>query len=299
MKKTPPLTKNKKKWVKNRSVILRGDRLNYNVSHQNRYSSSINKLVNQMIFETKMSLLRLFKNKTSKEYFISQKESEKIVMDESISSQAKILLNSLMNKFDQLFSLKSKKLSNKMVDDIQLLSDKNLQSSLKKLSGGLSLNTGVVTEGVKNVSNALIAENVSLINSIPQQYFKDVTCSVMRSITTGNGLADLVPDINKYAKQTKRRATNIALDQTRKAYNSINKQRMQNVGVKQFEWVHSAGSIQPRQSHIKINGHIFSFENLENEQAALGVPESDRGIPGHAINCRCTMVPVINFSDDD
>ena len=68
-----------------------------------------------------------------------------------------------------------------------------------------------------------------LIKSIPEQYFKDVTGSVMRSITTGNGLADLVPEIKKYDGQTERRAKLLALDQTRKAYNSINKQRMQSL----------------------------------------------------------------------
>lgn len=299
MKKNPPLTKNKKNWVKNRSVVLRGQPLNYNASQQRKYSMEIKKLIRQMTIETKEKILKLFKSKNSQEYFKKQKESEKITMDESISSQSKKLLNELSKKFDQLFSYKSKKLSKKMVSDIEKISKTNLHTSLKQLSGGLSLKTGVIPKGMEDVSNAIISENVSLITSIPQQYFKDITGSVMRSITTGNGLADLVPEINKYAKTTERRAHNIAMDQTRKAYNSINKQRMVNIGVKQFEWLHSSGSIHPRESHIKIDGHIFSFENLEKEQAALGVPEEDRGIPGHPINCRCKMNPVIDFSEQE
>src|SRR5690606_4228755 len=178
---------------------------------------------------TKSKIIELFKSENSKEYFKKQKNDEKMAMDKSISSQARIITNKLMDKFDKLFSEKSKKLSKKMVKDISSISKTNLHSSLKKLSGGLSLKTGIVTEGVKEVANAIVAENVSLIKSIPEKYFKDITGSVMRSITTGNGVSDLITDIQKYDGQTKRRATNIALDQTRKAYNAINKQRMQNV----------------------------------------------------------------------
>jgi SPP1 gp7 family putative phage head morphogenesis protein len=299
--KKAPLTKNKKKWVKNRNVVLRGEQLNYNASQQRKYSVAINKIIKQMIDETKKQIKKLFESETSENYFDNQKKQEKvkIVLDASLSSKAKTTLNFLQRKFDKLFKEKSKFLSQKMLNDVTAISKSNLHSSLKQLSGGLSLKTGVVTESVKDVSKAIISENVSLIKTIPQIYFKNITGAVMRSITTGNGLADLVPEINKYSKTTERHATNMALDQTRKAYNSINKQRMLNVGVKQFEWIHTSGSRQPRESHIKIDRHIFSFSNVEQEQSDLGVPEADRGIPGHAINCRCVMAPVIDFSDDN
>jgi SPP1 gp7 family putative phage head morphogenesis protein len=211
---------------------------------------------------------------------------------------ARKLMNHLTAKFQALFNFKAGDLAESMVSGAAAVSKSSLHTSLKQLSGGLSLKTGVVPKGMEDVSKALIAENVSLIKSIPQQYFKDVTGSVMRSITVGRGIADLLPEIKKYQGQTERRAKNLSLDQTRKAYNSINKQRMQSIGVKQFEWVHSGGGQKPRESHLKIAGHIFDFENLESQQAALGVPKEDQGIPGYPINCRCTMLPVIRFEDE-
>lgn len=293
------LTKKKSAWAKNRNVVLRGQQLNYNASQQQKYVASLRKIIMLMTEETKKELTKLFEGQIADQYFENQKKEETIVaMDASIASQAKLLISGLSQKFQKLFRLKSKILADKMVTDLTKISKSSLHSSLKQLSGGLSLKTGVVSEGVKNVSTAIIAENVSLIKNIPQEYFKDITGSVMRSITTGNGLADLIPEISKRAKTTERKAKLMALDQTRKAYNSINKQRMTNVGIKQFEWIHSYGGQAPRESHMKIDRHIFSFENLENEQAALGVPEQDRGIPGHAINCRCTMNPVIDFGED-
>ncbi len=292
-----PLTKRKARWAENRDMTLRGTHLLYNASQQDKYKNALTRLVQEMTEETQKEIKKLFSSEVAQEYIEAQKQAS--AMDASISSKARILMNALMDKFTQLFAFKSKRLAERMINSASGISKTNLHTSLKKLSGGLSLKTGIVTPGMEEVAKALVAENVSLIKSIPEQYFKDVTGAVMRSITTGQGLADLVPEIRKYDGMTDRRAKNIALDQTRKAYNSINKARLQKIGIKQFEWVHSGGGQTPRESHLKINGHIFDFENLEAQQAALGVPPQDRGIPGYPVNCRCTILPIIRFEGED
>ena len=297
MSKKPPLTEQRKRWVASHKTVLRGKRLAYNASQQAKYNHNIQKLVKKMTTEVRVKLISFFKSQLGIDFF--KKQQQMAAMDVSIASQARILMNELTSKFTQLFSKKSPTLAEKMIEGAANSSQTQLHSSLKQLSGGLSLKTGVVPKGMEEIAKASIAENVSLIKSIPEQYLKNVTGAVMRSITTGHGLADLVPAIKKYDGQTQRRARNLALDQTRKAYNSINQQRMQAVGVKQFEWIHSGGGQEPRQSHLKMDGKIFDFENLIEQQTALGVPKEDQGIPGQAINCRCTMLPVIDFGVDE
>lgn len=297
MAKSPPLTKKKRQWVGTRQVTLRGHDLRYNASQQAKYTSALNRLVREMTDEVKEQVSKLFHGEIADDYFEQQEQAS--AMDASLASKARILMNALTDKFTQLFSDRSRTLAERMVSSVATVSKSNLHSSLKQLTGGLSLKTGIVPKGMEDVAKATVAENVSLIESIPEQYLKNVTGAVMRSITSGDGLAELVPTISKYNGQTLRRAKNLALDQTRKAYNSINKQRMQAVGIKQFEWLHSGGGQVPRESHLKISGHVFSFENLQAEQAALGVPPDDRGLPGYPINCKCTMVPVIDFDNQD
>ena len=292
-----PLTEKRANWAKNRDTVLKGSKLAYNAAQQERYVAALELLVRQMAKETKKQLMRLFKGEISDDFFESQQKLT--AMDASLASQARILLNSLSRTFEAFFNLKATSLAKTMVEGATKTSASTVQESLKKLSGGLTLKTSVVSSGQEEVSTALISENVNLIKSIPQEYLKDVTGSVMRSITTGRGIADLIPDLEKYEGITSRRAKNIALDQTRKAYNSINRQKLLNNNVKQFEWGHSGGSLHPRESHIKIAGKIFSFENIEAEQAALGVPESDRGLPGEPINCKCYMRPIIVFETDE
>ena len=277
------LTKKRAKWVKNRDTVLKGSKLAYNAAQQERYVAALELLVKQMARETKKQIVRLFKGEISDDFFKSQ---EKLTaMDASLASQARILLNSLSRTFEEFFNLKASSLAKTMVQGATKTSASTVQESLKKLTGGLTLKTSIVSSGQEEVSTALVSENVSLIKSIPQEYLKDVTGSVMRSITTGRGIADLIPDLEKYEGISYRRAKNIALDQTRKAYNSINRQKLLNNSVKQFEWGHSGGNLHPRESHIDIAGKVFSFEHIREEQAALGVPQADRGLPGEPINC--------------
>ena len=291
------LTKRRAKWVENREIVLKGTSLRYNAALQEKYVKALERLVKHMTIQTHKEIIKLFKGEISEDFFKQQEELA--AMDASLSSQARILMNALTRTFSQLFNSRASTLAQKMVEATSRTSVSTVHRSLEQLTGGLSLKTSIVRAGQEEVATALIAENVSLIKSIPQEYFKNVTGSVMRSITSGRGLADLVPDIQKYEGQTYRRAKNLALDQTRKAYNSINNQKLTELGVKQFEWGHSGGGLHPRESHIKISGMIFSFDpiELEKEQAAVGVPESDRGLPGYPINCKCILKPIIKFGE--
>lgn len=212
-------------------------------------------------------------------------------MDADVSSQARILTNQLEKKFNQLFAHKSRGLAEDMVKQADKTSATALHESLKELSGGLSVKTKVLSGPMKSIMKASVVENVGLIRSISEQYLQGVQGAVMRSITTGNGLQDLIPYLDRHKGITLRRANNIALDQTRKAYNSINKARMQKVGIEKFEWLHTGGSQEPRQHHIALSGKIFSFNDLPVIDPKTG----QRGKPGDLPNCGCRMIPVVEF----
>ena len=171
--KTLPLTKKKEKWVANRETCIRGTKLTYNAAQQERYTKALNRLVVQMTGETLRSVNRLFHGTISDDFFKQQQEASAIdsfAMDASISSKARILMNALTKKFSMLFASKATSLAEMMFDGAAAASKTALHASLKKLSGGLSLKTGVVPKGMEDVARATIAENVSLIKSIPDEY---------------------------------------------------------------------------------------------------------------------------------
>lgn len=282
----PLLTKKRAAWADTRGgATFRGKKLNYNASTQDKYVKALQGLVKQMTAQTIREVKRLFESHAMDGTSLGAMDAS------NIASQARIVTNRLTAKFESLFGRKAKELAERMVAAADKNSKSALHMSLKELSGGLSLKTNLMNAQLKTITTATVAENVSLIKSIPAQFMQQVQGDVLRGITTGQGLADIVPALEQYEGVTLRRARNIALDQTRKAYNNINKGRMEAIGVKRFQWVHSGGGQKPRELHIELDGEIFSFDDLPIIDERTG----ERGIPGQAINCRCTMVPVIEF----
>jgi SPP1 gp7 family putative phage head morphogenesis protein len=252
-----------------------------------RYNRQLQQLIAEMVRATRAELVKLFTSPTAIESHVAT--------DASIASQSRILTNALIDRFTVLFSRAAAGISQSMIDEVQTNSATGLKNSLKEISGNLELKTDVLTSTpVADTITASIAENVGLIKSIPEKYMTGVQNAVMRSITSGNGLADLDPYLKDAKGITERRAKNIALDQTRKAYNSINKARMQGLGIGKFEWIHTGGSRKPRQDHIEMSGNIYSFDDLPVIDQRTG----ETGIPGQAPNCRCTMRPILDFGEE-
>jgi SPP1 gp7 family putative phage head morphogenesis protein len=266
---------------------LRGATLSPPTGAEARYAAELKKLVSQMIEETERELTALFSGPVA--------IASHVTIDASISSQSRILLNGLHDRFTLLFSKAARGLSEKMVDEVQRDSATGLRRSLRDLAGNVTIKTDTLKSGpVREMVRAAVAENVSLIKSIPQDYLKTVRGMVTRSITSGDGLKTLQPFFEKQAGITKRHARNLALDQTRKVYNSVNGARMRSAGVKKFEWVHTGGGQKPRPLHVEMNGNVYSFDDLPVIDDRTG----ERGIPGQLPNCRCTMRPIVDFSGE-
>ncbi len=279
------LTQKKKKWAQQfKPKVLRGAALNPSLSDAARYQARLDKLIKRMTAEVDKELKALFKSEPAKQYFAT---------DASLSSQARILTNALTEKFNDIFARWSKPIAEQVASEADKSSSVAVGLSVKDLSGGLTLNVKSLSSDMIDILNASTTENVALIKSISQKYLSGVQQAVMRSITTGNGLQDLVPYLQKSKEITYRRAKVIAYDQTRKAFNSMNRGRMDKLGIKEFEWLHSGGSNEPRRLHIELSGQIFSLDN----PPVIDKKTGQRGFPGDLPNCRCRYLPVIKFDD--
>jgi SPP1 gp7 family putative phage head morphogenesis protein len=298
MKRKVALSEKKQAWLGSRTVTLQGTKLNYNASQQARVVKILRAAVERMADETRAAVMKLFESEISETFFNQQEQLA--AMDESLSSKAKKTMRALMKRFQQLFDKTARTLADDIYEGSLKTSAATLGTSLKELSGGVSIKTNIIPEALREDVGVAIKSNVEdLIKTIPQQYFKNVNTLVMQSITTGTGVKELIPTlkelINKEKYKTDRHAKNLALDQTRKAYNAINKQRMLSVGIKKFMWLHSGGGQHPREDHIDMNGKIYSFD----DPPVIDKRTGERGIPGDAINCKCTMKPVIEFDEGE
>jgi SPP1 gp7 family putative phage head morphogenesis protein len=279
------LTNKRTKWAEQRDGhTFKGAELNYNAAIQDRYVKELQALTKQMTAQTIREYTKIIK----------LMQSENIGMDASPASQARIMANQLLLKFASLFKRKAQKMAERMVMQTASASKSSLHQSLKELSGGLSIKTDIFNGKLKEILKATVVENVNLITSIPEQYLTNIQGVVMRSIQSGTGVNEIKQRLLEYEGQTLRKARNTALDQTRKAYNGVNKARMESIGIKKFEWIHSGGGQTPRVHHQEMDGKIYSFDDLPVIDPRTG----ERGIPGQAINCRCVMRPLVEFKGE-
>lgn len=286
--------------------IIKGKPLNFNVGLQRWYVRELTKLVDDLTKVVYKELKPLYK-----EY----QDQIKYTTDASITSQARIKINSLRDLFERKFKDRGTKFAERMVRKTNRFANTTFWAMMNEMfkkqedvknAGGFLLKGSAVTPEKEEVIKALVYENVSLITNIQTHYFEQITGAVMRSIESGLGVSHIEDELLKYKGMTKRRAKNVAIDQTRKAYNSINYRNMQDAGIKKCEWVHSGGSQRPRDYHktkwdgvsgLKdgrpngLNGFIFRLDQLP----VIDLKTGQRGKPGDLPYCHCRMAAVVEF----
>ena len=125
-------------------------------------------------------------------------------------------------------------------------------------------------------------QNAQLINSIPQQELLRVAGDVERGLQEGASLKTITESIKNSFGITRRRAKNIARDQTTKLNASLTKLRQQELGVDSYEW-QTSGDERVRESHRLNDGKIFRWDD----------PPKKTGHPGTDVNCRCVAIPIL------
>jgi len=218
---------------------------------------------------------------------------------DSVAGDASELFVTLKMTIDKMTDRLAPEYAEEMLAAANSQSARASEEALRHLSDGLTLSspTGKLLE----IIEASVAENVLYIKSIPFDYLKNVEGHVMRSIAEPNsgGMKELIKNLDgmldKQSKQIHNKAKNLALDQTRKAYNNLNAQRMQSAGIEEFIWRHSHAGQRPRDWHKNmLDGRVFAFNDLP----VIDTKTGERGIPAQAINCKCYMVPVIKIAGE-
>lgn len=283
-RKRPPLTQKREQYVDQRARgVLVGKPLHYPAGVEDRYRSELDRLIRIMTraYEREMNAL--------------WKELPPIAMDASLASQSRIALNKLKGQFAKLFRDAAPSITERMLGGVDKASASSLKSSLKELSGGVTLKTDTMPAALAESMTAATAENVSLIKSVAAQYHERIEGAVMRSIQQGGeGRKTIMEELGNIGGMSVRRAQIIARDQTAKATTANNAFRAQELGIKKFRWQHSGGGVDKRIKHVQASGKIFEYANPPH----IG-DKGEAVLPGQAISCRCIAIPVVEWGDDD
>lgn len=132
-------------------------------------------------------------------------------------------------------------------------------------------------------TQSFVEQNVSLIRSVPRDYFADVERTVFKGVREGQRWESVAKDLEARLGVAESRAQLIARDQAGKFFGEVNKARQEGLGLSKYIW-RTANDERVRDDHAEREGVTFEWDD----------PPED-GHPGEPIQCRCYAEP--DFSD--
>lgn len=207
-----------------------------------------------------------------------------VAQDASLVEDIVSTMGMLSRKWLARFDILAPSLATYFAQAVHDRSDRQLHNILKR--GGFTVSFQM-TEGQRSILSAIVAENVSLIRSIPQQYLTDVEGMVMRSVVAGGDLGTLTRELQARYGITRRRAALISRSQNNMATSQLQANRQSELGLRAL-WRHSSGGREPRPTHVANSGKEY------DPAKGWYDPDVKKNIwPGTLINCRCVSQSVV------
>jgi SPP1 gp7 family putative phage head morphogenesis protein len=208
-----------------------------------------------------------------------------MAQDRKPADELRDALQKLAKRWQKNFDEAAPALADYFAQSVASRSSGALKAILKKAGFAVKFK---MTRAMRDVMAATVGQQVSLIKSIPSQYFTNIEGLVMRSVQSGRDLAQLTQDLQQQFGVTHRRAAFIARDQNNKATASMTRARQDELGLNEAIWVHSGGGKHPRPTHVAMHGKQYDVNKGMWDEAV------QRWIfPGEEINCRCVSRSII------
>ena len=155
---------------------------------------------------------------------------------------------------------------------------------------GAELRREIDTAPTGDALRKLLAEQVTLIKSLPLGAAKRVHELTLKGLSEGTRAADLVTEIMRVGNLTRTRATLIARTETARTASILTQVRAQHIGSTHFVW-RTAKDAQVRPSHRKLEGQAFAWDDPPVCDVSGG--KEYRALPGGIWNCRCVAEPIL------
>lgn len=169
----------------------------------------------------------------------------------------------------------------------RLTSDHQRRELFRQIKAGLGIELDTVADrGLMKLIRHFTAENVSLIRTVPQEYFSQVEKVALAGVKAGRRAKDIAEDLRVRANVAQSRVKVIARDQVSKFQGDMNHVRQSDLGIKRFRWM-TMGDNRVREVHAARNGKSYAWADPPGD---AGDP-ADGALPGAGIQCRCFGAP--------
>lgn len=202
-------------------------------------------------------------------------------------------LTNLRKRWERHFASIARKLSVDVVEAAYKANKSAWQNRVKRAGFDVPMQ---LSASQRTIMDVKVQDNVSLIKSIPSEYFTKIEGSVSRGFLAGRDLETIAKELRATGESTVKRAALIARDQSNKLTAHMNSARQNELGIRYAYWKHSTVDKDPRVNHLRASreGWIYDTQVGINFGDTFGFV-----LPGVAINCRCGSRSIISAIDGE
>ena len=222
--------------------------LKFNKAIEINYKHDLLVLKGQMVKEYNSSLIKFYKDNLL--FLVGDSD------DDTVKRLQRLIDNMgrrWKDRYDRMSEQQAKKVAVGVLRHVD-----NRWKAVQKGNPFLLKGTQELQQTTKIVQ-AGIAENVSLIKSIPSKYHEQILGDVMRTVGVGGNVQELQEALSKISKQTSKRIAFIARDQTAKATALIDRQNAVDTGFTTGVWEKSIAGKTHRKDHAEADGKEFDI----------------------------------------
>ena len=134
-----------------------------------------------------------------------------------------------------------------------------------------------------------IDEVTNLISGISTGEVARLQDVLVSGLESGQSLAQIQKVLSTFKDFDAKRASRVALDQSTKINQQIQRDNAEGLGITHAVWFHVPGQYTSRESHIKMNGKKFDINQGLYDSAVKKYVK-----PGELPYCRCIMRLVVD-----
>ncbi len=151
------------------------------------------------------------------------------------------------------------------------------------------INRQYVSEKAAKNLPKYIDEVTNLISGISTGEVARLQDVLVSGLGSGQSLAQIQKVLSTFKDFDANRASRVALDQSTKINQQIQRDNAEDLGITRAVWVHVPGQYTSRETHIKMNGKKFDINQGLYDPAAKKYVQ-----PGELPYCRCIMRLVVD-----
>lgn len=158
----------------------------------------------------------------------------------------------------------------------------NRRALADQMKSRLGIDVLLSDQSVRQLTDAFVGQNVSLIRSLPERALSEIETSVIRGVRRGTPHREIAKGISERVGVSERRARVIARNEVSSLMGQLTAERHQDLGLETFIW-RTVNDERVRPEHRQRNGKVYRYSEPPNGE-----------LPGEPVNCRCFAEPTFD-----